>query len=280
MNTKHLLLLIFLCLLSAAPLSAQDVPPGFKNWAGTGLNIRLNRETTIRVSQLTAFNTDPYGFQFTQGNASVSRNLGERWNLEGGYARSWFKSKDQIKTYNRLFAEGDLKTTLGSVKMKHSLRGEWHFPQLRKYRFRFIYSNKVSMRFKELPGRPQPFIRQQLYYYLAGRNVTYYDVENEEEFEEGEEGEEEEEFEGGESAGFLSQPANGLHRYRLTLGVRFRLAKRLYATAFYAWQREFNTPFFPERHLNVPNQSGTKVQAPFNNYSLVGLSLNYTLKLY
>lgn len=216
----------------------------------------------------------------------MARKFGKQWNMDVGMARSWFKTSNGTKTYNRLFAEGDYKLKLGRVGMKQSLRGEWHFPQLRKYRFRFIYTNKVSMRFKQLPGRPQPFIRQQVFYYLAGKPVKYYamgdegldeDDEDEEEEDEGEEGDFEE-FQAGDL--IAEQAANGFHRYRFTLGVRFRLAKRLYGSVFYIWQREFNTPFFPERHLNVPNQSGTKTQAPFNNYSLVGFSLNYTLKLY
>ena len=262
-------------------MQAQDVPPGFKNWMGTGLTIRVSPNTSFRVSQLTALNTGPYSYQFTQGNVSMSRSLSERWNMDVGMARSWFQQKDGIKTFNRLFAEGDYKLKLGRVSMKQSLRGEWHFPQLRKYRFRFIYTNKVSMKFKQLPGRPQPFIRQQLHYYLAGRPVKYYaEGESEGESEFGDEEEFEEEGEFGERELIAEQAANGLHRYRVFVGVRLRLAKRLYGSVFYMWQREFNTPFFPERHLNVPNQSGTKTQAPFNNYSMVGFSLNYTLKLY
>lgn len=266
MQTKNRLALIVLTLLLAVGLKAQDLQPGFKTWGGTGLNLRFSPRTTVRISQLTAFNTVPHRFQFLQSNLSLGRKIGERWNLDVGYARSWFQREESLATFNRFFAEVDYKSTLGPFNVKQSVRSEWHFPQLRKYRYRLIYTNKLSLRFKKLPLRPQPFLRQQLYWYLGGRNVRYYEFEDEELEEPGEL--------------LVEQPANGLHRYRLSMGVRMRLARRFYGTVYYTWQREFNTPFFPERHLNVPNRKGTRTQAPFNNYSLIGLSLSYTLKLY
>lgn len=255
---RKITLLTLICLITGS-IFAQDVPPGFKTWAATGLRVRLSPKTSISGSQLTAFNMRPSSFQFTQANLSIGHRIGERWNLDLGAARSWFKSSETIKTYNRVFAEVDYKIKWGELGMKQSLRAEYHFPQIRKYRTRFIYSNKLSYRFKKLPLRPQPFIRHQLYWYQGGKNVKYYDEES------------------GELE--VSQPANGFHRYRFTIGVRARLAKRLYGSLFYTWQREFNLPFNDFRALNVTKPNG-KVQAPFNNYSLVGFSLSYTLKLY
>ena len=259
MHTLRKITLLTLACLFAGTILAQDVPPGFKTWGSTGLRLRITPKTSISVSQLTAFNMAPTSFQFTQGNISLNRSLGERWNIDLGAARSWFKTSEEIKTFNRVFAEADYKLKWGNLGMKQSLRAEYHFPQIRKYRTRFIYSNKLSYRFRKLPMKPQPYIRHQVYWYQGGRDVKYYD----------------------EDSGELevSQPANGFHRYRLTLGVRAKLAKRLYGSLFYIWQREFNMPFGDFRHINVPNANG-KIQAPFNNYSLIGFSLSYSLKLY
>ena len=283
---RKISLLALICFLATAA-SAQDVPEGFKVWGSTGLDFRVSKKNTFSVNQLTAFNTRSFGYQFTQINLGYARKIGEQWNLDLGYAHSLFKSKDQIKHFNRVFTELDHKVKWGNLGMKNSVRAEFHFPQLRKWRTRYIISNKFSYRFKELPLRPQPFIRNQLYWYQGGRNVNYYaeggDFDDEDL--EGEEGEDEDEdFEDEVEEGQLgdlvvSQPANGFHRYRVTFGVRLRLAKRLYGTLFYTMQKEFNMPFGEYRGLNVPTPSGN-IQAPFNNFNLIGFSLNYTLKLY
>lgn len=253
------LLTLLAAILLAAPLKAQDLPPGFKTWGRTALGVRVSPKTTFSVSQLTAFNQGPFQFQFLQANMGASRKIGDRWNIDAGYARSWFKSRESIKIYNRVFTEVDFKQKWGNFAMKNSLRAEYHFPSLRKWRTRYIYSNKISYRFRDLPMRPQPYLRNQLYWYQGGRDVSYFDE---------------------ESGELLAQQApNGIHRYRLTAGIRMRLAKRLYGSVFYTWQKELNMPWQEFRGLNVENLNGN-IQAPFNNFSLIGFSIDYTLKLY
>lgn len=260
---KTLVLLSFV-LLTLGQAMAQDLPPGMKAWGTMGLQLRLNKRNAIEVSQLSAFNTGPFRTQFLQTNLGWAHKMGDRWNLDIGMARSLFKSEDEFVSYNRVLTEVEFKQKWGLWSMKHSVRAEYHFPQLRKWQSRFIYSNKISYKFKQLPFRPQPFVRNQIYWYQGGRTVKYY-----------------EEGESGEQEFLFRQAPNGFHRYRLTLGVRSRLAKRFYATVFYTQQREFNLPFESTqmRNLNVLTAKGN-VQAPFNNFSLVGFRLDYTLKLY
>jgi len=257
-------IIIAFVLLVPGQVSGQDLPPGLKAWGSMGLQMRLNKRNAIEVSHLTAFNTGPLRTQFFQTNIGWAHKMGKCWNLDLGVAQSQFRRSEEFATYNRVLTELDFKQKWGLWSMKHSLRAEYHFPQLRKWQSRFIYSNKISYKCKELPFRPQPFIRNQIYWYQGGRTVKYY-----------------EESEAGEREFLFRQAPNGFHRYRVTLGVRCRLAKRFYATVFYIQQREFNLPFaFTEmRNLNVLTAKDN-VQAPFNNFSLVGIRLDYTLKLY
>ncbi len=257
---KHRALMILLgALLMAGSLAAQDLPPGFKAWQYSSLRLRLNPKNSVSFSELTALNTRPMSFQFLQVNGMYSRRLANRWNLDVGYARSWFKTSEEIRVFQRVLVEIDFKQRWGEFRMKHSFRAEYHWPQLRKWQSRFIYSNKIAYRFKELPLRPTPYLRNQLYWYQGGRDVSYFEEETGELLE--------------------RRPANGIHRYRMTAGVRMRLAKRLYTSVFYTWQREFNMPGNEFRRLNVPNARGN-TQAPFNQFHLIGWSLDYTLKLY
>lgn len=275
MNRTHLTRTIALILLLATAAGTswgQDLPPGIKAWGLTSFSLRFDKKTSLKASQLSAFNTTPQtNLQFVQANLSASRKIGDAWTIEGGYARSWFRQRDEFRTFNRVFAELDFSHRLGALKMKHSVRPEFHFPQLRKWRYRFIYSNKLSLRLKELPLRPTPFIRNQLYYYLDGRTVNYGLAGDEEEFDE----------EGAEPGDFEDiRPPNGFHRYRLTLGLRLRLSRGFYASLFYIWQREFNAPFLSPGDLNVPSPNSGNIQAPFNNFSVIGFSLSYQLRLY
>lgn len=236
---------------------AQDVAPGMKAWGLSSLKLRFSPKSSFTVTQLTAFDMDGTGFQFLQVPLSFNRKIGNNMNVDMGFMPTVFKQTEGVKLFNRVFTEFDHKIRWGNLAMKQSVRAELHFPQLRKYRMRFIYTNKLSYRFRNAPLRLTPFIRNQIFWYQGGRDVQYYD----------------------EGELIAEQAPNGFHRFRVTIGVRMRLAKRLYGSAFYAFQREFNLPFSPERELNVPRPNG-RVQAPFNNYSLVGIGISYTLKLY
>ncbi|MEM0999411.1 MAG: DUF2490 domain-containing protein [Bacteroidota bacterium] len=256
MKSLHQLLLTTIALLLTTSLFAQDVSPEFKAWGLGTLKLRFSRNTSFTITQLSAIDLAPTRFQFLQVPLSMNRRIGERWNLDIGIMPSWFTQEDGVKMFNRVFTEVDFKQRWGRLRMKHSLRTEYHFPQIRKYRMRFIYSNKISYQFRDAPGRLTPFLRQQIFWYQSGRTIDYY--------------------EDGEIV--ETAPSNGFHRYRMTLGVRARLAKRFYGSLFYTWQREFNVPW-TERGLNVQRPNG-RIQAPFNNYALIGVGLSYTLKLY
>ncbi len=153
--------------------------------------------------------------------------------------------------------------------MKNTIQAEKYFPRLQKFGARLVFTNKWTFHPGNWPLKMTPYIRNQLYYYQGGDPITYWL--DEDDIEISEEGESEE---------FIRQAPNGLHRYRFTLGVRSKLSKELALSLFFMRQVEFNTGWAPYRELNVYNQSMTRIKRPFNNYSLIGISLNYTFKTY
>lgn len=269
--------LLFIFVLTFLGAQAQDVPPGFKSWWWGGLTVRVSPRFSVKASNLAAFNSSPYRLQFLQPQVAGSMAFGESWRVAGGYAPSIFNTSEGFRLYSRLFSEGTHSMRFGNLRMKNSLRAEWHFPQQRKYRFRFILANRLSLKTK-LPLRASPYIRNQLYYYLGGRPVVH-SLGEQGEFEEGEFEEDEEAGEEGELDEEAFAP-NGFHRYRLTVGLRLRLAKRLYGSVYYIWQREFNSGLSPNTELNMPHPESGKIQAPFNNFSLIGVGISYTIKTY
>ena len=265
------LVAVFLVLTTTAFVGkTQDVAPGFKNWYIAGLTARVSPVTSIKFSQLYAIDTqaEDQRLEFTQTTLAGSFRMSKKLSTSFGYKQSVLRGEDENKQFHRVFTDLSLSSNLSEKwRMKNTVTAEYHWPQLRKFQYRFIYTNKISFKNKKWPLRASPYIKNQVYYYLGGRPMTYYlDVP--------------EDGEGEEVEDRIVQSPNDFHRYRFTGGVRMRLTRGLYATVFYTWQKEFNTPFTNYRDIHVPNRSGTRIRAPFNDYSLVGLSVNYSFKLY
>ena len=110
--------------------------------------------------------------------------------------------------------------------------------------------------------RLKPFIQGAMYYYLNGVPVDYYDAD----------------FNVIETAS-----PNGPHRIRLKLGTGFSPIKKnksINLILYYGYNMEFNINGWGNK-LNFlrPSLSGKRTFTTygFNNYSIVGLQLNYFL---
>ena len=262
---KKLISLLILFLL-AQVIEAQDLSPDFKNWYITSINLKLSKKNAISISHLTSFNTNSYRLGFRQSSIIYTRKFNKHLSSAAGYNYNTIKGSRRNTNYHRIQLALTHKVKMNHVSMQNKIQLEQFAPRLPKYMSRGIITNKWKYSNKKWPLRLSPYIKNQFFYYLGGQAITYQD-----EFI-NEEGEEEELL--------ITQAPNGWHRYRLTLGIRARLAKQLHASLFYTFQREFNTGLAPYRELNVPSISGTRTVLPFNNYSLLGISLAYTFKFY
>ena len=128
--------------------------------------------------------------------------------------------------------------------MTNTVQLEKYFPTLRKFGSRGVITNKWSYSNRSWPLKLSPYIKQQLYYYQGGEPINYGIPEEDlEEFEPEDEDDEPEE---------LEQSPNGFHRYRITGGVRMKLAKATCIEPLLYQTIEFNTGFAPYREINVP----------------------------
>ncbi|HFC01072.1 MAG TPA: DUF2490 domain-containing protein [Phaeodactylibacter sp.] len=239
------------------PLQAQDVKSDFNSYFSYSLSYRLNKKIKLHAGQLLCFNNNPYEFQYNQMKFGASYRFSKKISVDLYVKPMLFKGTIQSKWYNRLSTTISHRAKIFSLPLKNSITAEWHFPQLKKYRYRFIYTLKYSFKNKVLPLRATPYIKYQLYYYLGGRPMNYYD-------------------EAGDVL-LARQAPNDFHRFRLGAGVRFRPFKKFYVTLYYIWQQEFNTTFTKNRKLNILNKSQTKIKYPFNDYQVLGLSLSYSI---
>ena len=264
--------LIFIISLSFSLSWGQDLSEDFKNWYIVNFNLRVSKKTTIKVSQLSSFDSKGYKMKFGQSSLSISNKLSKDWKIGGGYSFSLIKGTSSSSVYHRAHANLTHGFKLGKFKFSNTLQFEKYFPKLQKFGSRLVVTNKVSYRNNNWPLKLSPYVKNQFYYYKGGKEITYWL----DEFELMESQELDEE----ESENSIEQSPNGWHRYRITGGVRMKISKPIALSIFFTKQIEFNTGLSPYREINVPNQSGTSIKRKFNNYSLLGLSLTYTLKTY
>jgi len=248
-------LFFLLCLFNT--LSAQDIESGLNSYYSYSIDYRLNKKSRIKFGQLYCINP-PYRLQYIQQKVGWSHRLHKKWDVNAYYKVMFFRGNNRNLWYHRLSTELKRRDELFGLPLQNSINSEFFFPRLNKFQYRFIYTLKYSFKNKILPLRATPYIKYQLYYYLNGKPLNYYD-------------------ESGEVL-LASQSPNDFHRFRLGGGIRFRAAKYFYITLYYTWQEEFNTLLTKNREINILNQSQTKIKYPYNDYQVIGLSLSYSIK--
>jgi len=260
---RPFLILILAGHLGYEACAQEEDLPGNKAWYLIGVSAKTSKKTSVTFYQLYSFRTDlGHAFQFVQSSISGSLRPKYLFEWKYGYAGSLFLRSQQVKATrvydsHKMFTEIVFRNKFKILRFKNSLKFEWHTPQQLKYRFRVIYSLRIGIKPKFLPLRGEIYIRNQIYYYIAGKPSIYYTT-------------------NGEFAAFNSP--SDFHRYRLTFGYRFKPVNRLSMNLFYIYQSEFNTPFTSNRDLNVRLPSSSEIRYPFNNYHVIGVSMFYQIK--
>ena len=252
----------------------QDLKPGFKTWFDYTVEYQIQSKYIFGFNQIFSMNTQPYRLGFIQNDFGFDYRIKRRMYVGAGYVWSLFPDSQSLRNrygldpnvigmldFNRLYVDFSYKHDFFSkrVRLKHKASFQYFWPQLRKYRYRITYYFKFYFRIKHFPWRGVPFIENRFYIYLDGIPANYYDVVTGDIVE--------------------TAPPNGLHRYRLKTGVRFRPGKaRFYFTPYFFFQREFNTGLLPGHDLNIQNPTSGKYSYRFNNYFVVGINATYRFK--
>ncbi|MCC6724085.1 MAG: hypothetical protein IT258_06205 [Saprospiraceae bacterium] len=250
--------ILFYCLLMLSKTaSSQDLPTGFKNWLSVGIELKASKNLTLEVSQLSCMDFNPYQLQFSQLSFGLTYKLRKNTYLLAGAERYFFRFDSGFDIYHKFSAGIQLKNTF-NIPLKQSIEVEYFTPSQKKHQIRGVYSASYSPKIKNLPMKARPFIKGMLYYYYGGAPLTYY---------------------GNDGETLAKQAPNDFHRFRLLGGFVFQPTKHWDMTLYYGWNKEFNTPFFENRDLNIPSKNGSKIKYPFNDYTFLGLSFTYHLNL-
>ena len=251
--------LAFIIFLSVLPntINSQDINTTLANYYSYNINFKLNN-SKVYVGQLLAFNNNPNILKFNQFKIGISKRVLKNISIRFFYKPMILYGKSKNFLYHQLSPSVTLRSKLFTLPLRNSVTVDLFLPKLKKYKFRFIYTLKLFFKNKYLPFRTTPYIKFQLYYYLNGKPIKYYNRNS--------------------SDLLIRNSPNDFHRFRLGMGIRFRPIKYFYITLYYTLQKEFNTSLTENRGLNIWNKKQTKIQSPFNNYQILGLNFSYSIR--
>lgn len=260
--------------LSISQTLAQDLRPGVKTWFDYTLEYNFKKSYTFGFNQIFSMNTSPYRLGFIQNDFGFDYRIKRRMYIGVGYVWTLFKDSKSLRErygldpniigmldFNRIYLDYSYKHDFFSkrVALKHKFSFQYFWPELRKYQYRITYAFKFYFRFKNFLWNGVPYLENKFYVYLDGIPANYYDIVT------------------GEIV--KTSPPNGLHRYRIKAGVRFKpTKKRFYVTPYFFYQREFNTGLLPGNDLQIINPNTGSFSYTFNNYFVAGISLTYRFK--
>jgi len=228
----------------------------WKNWSSIGLDIGLSKKTDIGVSHLRSYNLDNnFKNTFKQWNVKVDHDLTRRFSLRAGIILTKLVN-DSIST-NRFIVRGTYKTPiLNIINWSNSLQGELHSPTQTRYNYRIIYMTRLAPKKRVGPLKLSPSVSYWLYYNLGGNAIQYYD----------------------ETGSPLTlETPDGLHRGRFILSLNSKISKYLDLSLYYLNQHEFN---LAGKDMNVIDPNTGKVERPFSNFNVAGVSLSLSFDAY
>lgn len=227
----------------------------WRNWTGLGTDIFLSRKSELSLDYLRGSHFDePLKTDFNQAGISVDYDFTKQLSGKGGFMLTHAPSSEEI-TY-RIYLRGSLRERLGdNLTWTNGIQAERHSANENRFDYRIIYLTRFGLQKRIKFLRLAPSVSYWLYYNIGGDKIQYYDT---------------------EGSPSIKQTADGFHRGRLILNLNSKLNNTVSVSMYYLRQNEFNL-FGNARGLNVRNPSTGKIKRPFNNFNVLGLSLQFEL---
>lgn len=237
--------------------------PGFlhaqqevRYWGSFYLNVPLTKKFDMRMNYLrsieskeseTRTNFNWYQIRF---NYEINKN----WDVQAG--TSWMHLPSSLITTNRVFGRVFKRTKINNrFILRNGIQIEHHSEEEKRFDRRVILISRLGLRKRIELLKLAPSVSYLLFYNIGGTPLKYFNASEEQ---------------------IAFQEANGFHRGRLVLNLNAKVTKQLRANVFYMNQHEFNLGK-ETRNINVLNPNTGRIQRPFNNYHVFGISLSYTL---
>jgi hypothetical protein len=229
----------------------------WKNWNSVNIDVPVIEKLQFRAGHLRAYNiSEKYRNEFNQTAFSVNYDLTKRIDITGGvqFIKPTTAGAD---TRTRIFVRGSYNTKLGrKFRWANSFHAETNSKAETRFRQRIILTTRLALRKRLDFLRLTPSVAYSLFYNIGGNPISYYDE---------------------TGTRIARQTPDGFHRSRLTFSLNSKINNYFRVTAFVMSQREFNFLSSDTRKMNVFNPVRNRITRPFDNFNVIGLSLNVSL---
>ncbi|MDF2159279.1 DUF2490 domain-containing protein [Algoriphagus sp. CAU 1675] len=245
---------LFLLILSPIRSFAQDE---WRVWNTLSLGLPLTKNLDGRIAYLRSTDLTNGSFEnnFNWYQFRLSYRFNRTWSTRAGTI--WMSTPSGNVT-NRVFANVFHSSRLNRrLTLKNGIQLETHNREESRYDQRIILMSRLGFRKRLKFLKVAPSFSYSLFYNIGGDPITYYSSSGEV---------------------ITQKPSNGFHRGRALVNFNFILSDPIRLSVYYMNQQEFNLAVSETNKINVLNMDSNRIQRPFNNYHVVGLSLSYQLK--
>lgn len=228
----------------------------WRNWDGISLDLGLTRKTDLEMSHLRAYDINQsFRNTFNQWGISMDHDFTKKLSGKIGYKRTDFPSGSV--SANRFLIRGTYKIRLAKViSWSNGLQGEVNTASGKGNFYRFIYITRFAPKKRMDFLRLSPSVSYWLYYNIGGKSIQYFDE---------------------AGSPLAKETPDGIHRGRFILNLNSKISNNLSLSLYYLNQHEFN---LTGRDMNVINPITGKVEKPFSNFQVAGLSLAFSFDFY
>lgn len=227
----------------------------WQNRNAVSINASLSEKLQAEYSHMRAYNmTDRFKNTFNQHAFQIGYRLNKRLNFSGGI--QLINPVGPRETRTRIYLRAAHSTRLDQFTWTNSVRVETNSKNETRFRQRIGIATRLGLRKRMDFLNLSPSITYSMFYNIGGNPIRYYD----------------------EEASLLArQTPDGFHRGRLTLAFNSKLNDYVAVTLYYMRQQEFNFLTPSTRKMNVYDPVRNRTLRPFNNFNVLGLSLNISL---
>ncbi|WP_111669664.1 DUF2490 domain-containing protein [Algoriphagus litoralis] len=254
-NIKFSLLFSVFTLLIAQESFAQYKT---RLWNSLSVGAPLTENLSIKASYMKSLDLSSPQLEtsFNWYSLKLGYQIDKDWSVDFGTA--WMNLPGSGRTTNRIFAEGNHRIKLNKkFSLRNSLQVERHNDQEERFDYRFILSSRIGLRKRLDFLKVAPSLSYSLFYNIGGAPVRYFNEQGEE---------------------IARDAANGFHRGRILANFNFKVSDPIRLSVYYMNQHEFNLVLSETNKINVTNPNTGRVQRPFNNQHIIGISLSYQFK--
>jgi len=231
-----------------------------KNWNTAQLNLSFTKKLDLRLSHLRAFNiTDNYTSDFNQSSAHLSYDLTKKIDITAGY--TFGGSNSLTDGGSRISGKLGYKIKLADViNWSNAIQAEVHSKTETRYHYRLIWNTRFSPKKRLDFLNLAPSLSYSLFYNIGGNTIQYYDSKT--------------------GNPTVRQSPDGFHRGRLMINLNSKITKHTSLSLYYMMQREFNLLVSEYRRMNITKPATGKIVRAFDNYNVIGLTLQHDINLY